>query len=59
MPRRESKKTPAEYYLDALARLEDAQTAIEKAALLVRKSARILKQVEVARNATDPPKPAA
>lgn len=58
MPRT-SEKTAAEKYLDALQRLEDAMVACERAATLIRKSYRTLKQVEVARNATDPPKPTA
>lgn len=54
MPRT-SEKTPAELYIEATDKLEQAIQACDKAATNCRKVLRTLKKVEVARKQVDPP----
>lgn len=54
-----SEKTPAELYIEATEKLEQAIMACEKAATNCRKVLRTLKKTEVARSKVDAPKPPA
>lgn len=52
-----SEKTPAEQYLDAMEKLEDAIVKLDNAANACRKAVRLMKKANVAHAVTEP-KPA-